>query len=43
MGTLRSLANINHGDQAQARAREALAQIDDAVMTKGKELGLWRG
>ena len=41
MGVLRSLASINHRDQAQARAREAVAWINDDVMTKGKDLGLW--
>ena len=41
MGTLRSLAEVNHRDQAQDRAREALEWIDAEVMAKGKELGLW--
>ena len=42
MGTLRSLASINHRDQAQERAAEAVAQIDAAVTARGKELDLWR-
>jgi len=42
MGTLRSLAEVNHRDLAQEHARKTIAQIDAAVMAKGKELGLWR-
>jgi len=41
IGTLRSLASMNHGDQAQDRARDVLAEIDATVMAKGKEAGLW--
>jgi len=41
VGTLRSLAAINHRDLAQDRAREVIAEIDAAVIAKGKDLGLW--
>jgi hypothetical protein len=41
MGTLRALASENHGDMAQARARESLEAIDALVDARGKELGLW--
>ena len=41
VGTLRSLAATNHRDLAHDRAREVIAELDAAVMAKGKDLGLW--